>query len=272
MPDPDTNDGAPLQGLKPRDRYVALGSSFGAGPGILPRVEDAPRASGRSEKNYAHLLAARLGLALDDVTFSGATAAEMLEAGGQVEAITETTRLVTVTCGGNDVGYIPGLVAASLPRAARAVPSIRRRFDDTRQTDHLDERFEQLTQTMTALVREIRRRAPESTIVLVDYMTLLPADETVATRRLSPEAAHWGRTVARRLVETTRTVADAEGRLYAAVSELSAEHHAFSAEPWASPFHYSLRGGAPYHPNAAGMTAAAALVGDLLTQPTTTPE
>src|ERR1700712_285245 len=112
MPEPDTNDGTPVRELKPGDRYVALGSSFGAGPGILPRVEGAPRASGRSEKNYAHLLAAHLGLALDDVTFSGATAAEMLEAGGQVEAVTDTTRLVTVTCGGNDVGYIPGPAAA----------------------------------------------------------------------------------------------------------------------------------------------------------------
>ncbi|GGF31143.1 SGNH/GDSL hydrolase family protein [Subtercola lobariae] len=272
MPDPDTNEGTPFRELKPGDRYVALGSSFGAGPGIPPRVEGAPRASGRSANNYAHLLAARLELDLDDVTFSGATAAEMLAAGGQIEAVTETTRLVTVTGGGNDVGYIPGLVAASVPRFLRVLPSIRRGLADTNGTGHLDERFDQLTQTLTSLVREVRRRAPHSIIVLVDYVTLVPADESIATPPLSSGAAHWGRTMAARLVEVTRAVAAAEGCLYAAASDISASHHAFSAEPWSKHFHYSLRGGAPYHPNAAGMAAIAALVGDQLNRPSVLPE
>ncbi len=40
----------------------------------------------------------------------------------------------------------------------------------------------------------------------------------------------------------------------------SAGHHAWSPEPWTRRFHLSLRGGAPYHPNAAGMAAVAELV------------
>jgi hypothetical protein len=42
-------------------------------------------------------------------------------------------------------------------------------------------------------------------------------------------------------------------------------HHAWSAVPWTRRFHFGLRGGAPYHPNAAGMAAVAALVADILT-------
>ncbi|MBO0865908.1 MAG: SGNH/GDSL hydrolase family protein, partial [Mycobacterium sp.] len=55
-----------------RHRYVALGSSMAAGPGILPRAKGAPWGSGRSARNYAHLVAERLNLDLVDVTFSGA--------------------------------------------------------------------------------------------------------------------------------------------------------------------------------------------------------
>ena len=45
-----------------------------------------------------------------------------------------------------------------------------------------------------------------------------------------------------------------------AASAASADHHAWSATPWTRRFHLTLRGGAPYHPNAAGMAAVAGLV------------
>jgi hypothetical protein len=57
-------------------RYVALGSSMASGPGIRPRAAGAPWSSGRSARNYPHLIAERLGLDLVDVTFSGATTAQ----------------------------------------------------------------------------------------------------------------------------------------------------------------------------------------------------
>ena len=59
-------------------RYVALGSSMAAGPGIRPSADGAPFRSGRSGRNYAHVAAEKLGLDLFDVTFSGATTANVL--------------------------------------------------------------------------------------------------------------------------------------------------------------------------------------------------
>ena len=58
-------------------RYVALGSSMAAGPGIRPRADGAPLPAGRSARNYPHLVADRLGLDLVDVTYSGATTANL---------------------------------------------------------------------------------------------------------------------------------------------------------------------------------------------------
>ena len=108
-------------------RYVALGSSMAAGPGITPRVPGSPRAAGRSARNYPHLVARTLGLDLVDVTYSGATTAHVLSeaqrgAPPQIDALDGTETLVTVTIGGNDAGYVPMLFAAGLPRVLRSAP------------------------------------------------------------------------------------------------------------------------------------------------------
>ena len=81
----------------------------------------------RSAANYPHLVAQRLGLDLVDVTYSGATTADVLtdRQNGeppQIDALDGSEELVTITIGGNDVGYIPLLTAAGLPRAVRSVP------------------------------------------------------------------------------------------------------------------------------------------------------
>ncbi len=111
-------------------RYVALGSSMAAGPGIRPRAPGAPCGSGRSARNYAHLVAEQLNLDLIDVTFSGATTAHVLAerqrgARPQIEALDGSEELVTITVGGNDVGCVP---------RARASPSGVHRLPDPAAT------------------------------------------------------------------------------------------------------------------------------------------
>ncbi|WP_066039277.1 SGNH/GDSL hydrolase family protein [Herbiconiux solani] len=262
--------------------YVALGSSFGAGPGLKPRAAGAPRASGRSDRNYAHLAATRLGLDLDldlrDVTFSGATTADILKGtrarAAQVDAVGRSTRLVTITAGGNDVGYLPALTLASLPRPIRMLPQLRRRVAAFTDPNATEQRFDQLAHDLAGLLRTLRSRAPEATIVLVDYLTILPpaasaalaTDRQLAVLRESPAAdlTAWGRHVAQRLSSTFAAAATAEGCDFLPVGELSRDHHAWSAEPWTRRFHLSLRGGAPFHPTAAGMAAVADLLVDHL--------
>ena len=249
--------------------YVAMGSSFGAGPGLRPRVPGSPRGSGRSMVNYAHLLAAAGGLELTDVTFSGATTAELLgpSAGGhpaQVDAVTPATRLVTVTAGGNDVSYIGGLSRASLPWPFRLLPTTRRQVAEAIDETTRDARFEKLRASLTRLVVGIRSSAPDSIVVLVDYLTILPPDDTAITGRPDAATADWARGTARRLTDTFRAVAHAEGCQFLAVGDASRDHHAWAAQPWTRRFRLSSRGGAPYHPNAAGMRAVAALLQESL--------
>jgi lysophospholipase L1-like esterase len=124
-------------------RYVALGSSMAAGPGIRPTAAGAPLGSGRSARNYAHLVAEQLGLDLVDVTFSGATTANVLTerqrgAPPQIEALDGSEEVVTITIGGNDVGYVPLLMGASLPSLARRLPAIRELLDRDARIRALD--------------------------------------------------------------------------------------------------------------------------------------
>jgi hypothetical protein len=82
----------------------------------------------------AHLLADRLGLHLTDVSWSGETAAQIVDGQpgrpAQLDSLTATTELVTLTCSGDDVGYIPRLTPASAPRPVghrdRSTPGRRR--------------------------------------------------------------------------------------------------------------------------------------------------
>jgi hypothetical protein len=122
-----------------------------------------------------------------------------------------------------------------------------------------DERFAQLERNLSAIARRLHDRAPACRVLLVDYLTILP----LKGRDLEvppAEIAAWGRGIAARLTAATQAAANAAGWDYVAAAAASADHHAWSPEPWTRHFHLSLRGGAPYHPNAAGMTAVAELI------------
>ena len=77
----------------------------------------------RSGRNYAHLVAVRLGASLVDATVSGATTATILDQpqrvtrrvfAPQIASVHAATDLVTVTAGGNDLGYLGGVLLTAL--------------------------------------------------------------------------------------------------------------------------------------------------------------
>jgi lysophospholipase L1-like esterase len=261
-------------------RYVALGSSMAAGPGILPRAKGAPWGSGRSACNYAHLVAQRLNLDLVDVTFSGATTANILAerrrgAPPQIDALDGSEALVTITIGGNDVGYIPLLMAAAaLGSMARLLPGPhdgphRRRAAPARllpkiggllDRDARDEALAHVGDSLCAVGAAVRRCAPNARVLFVDYLTMLPPDGQSAAP-LSSADADLGRHVAARLEESTAAAAQATGCGLVRAGQASRDHHAWSSDPWAVGAALPLPWRpAPFHPNAAGMRAVADLV------------
>jgi lysophospholipase L1-like esterase len=99
---------------------AALGSSFAAGPGIDPIIDQSAMRSGR---NYPHLLAEQLGAQLTDLTVSGATTATILsepqvtldgtQFAPQIDSLPADADLVTVTAGGNDLGFIGSMLVTA---------------------------------------------------------------------------------------------------------------------------------------------------------------
>jgi lysophospholipase L1-like esterase len=242
-------------------RYVALGSSMAAGPGIRPSADGAPFRAGRSARNYPHLVAERLGLDLTDVTYSGATTANVRHepqhgAPPQIEALDGTETLVTVTIGGNDVGYVPMLTVAGLPRPLRWLPPVRSLFDPTAR----DRALVTVGDSLRRVGDEVRARAPRAQILFVDYLTLLPPPgEPVAP--LAGADAALGRRIADTLERLTGQAAADTGCGWVRAAHASRAHHAWSSEPWTTRPGLPWPGRpAPLHPNAAGMRAVADLV------------
>ncbi len=251
-------------------RYVAVGSSFAAGPGITPPAPGRPAKARQSARNYPHLVAERCGFDLADVTSSGATVEDILRSSQfgqppQIAAVTEHTELVTVTAGGNDIGYIPSLIAASLPAWITKMPvlgaRLRRATAPARAGDRLARTADSVGQVLTA----IRDRAPDARVICVDYLTVLP--RTYRGDLPFSEPAHRALTglVDDLNAALARACSEHEVELLP-VSERSIAHHAWSGEPWTSGWVRPRRGGdTAFHPNADGMAAVTDLIADRLT-------
>ncbi|HEX3837710.1 MAG TPA: SGNH/GDSL hydrolase family protein [Steroidobacteraceae bacterium] len=209
-------------------QYVALGSSYAAGPGIAPVASGSPARCARSAENYAHLLAARRGLSLVDATCSGATTHDVLRAGqfglpAQLDAVTAQTQWVTVTIGGNDVYYMANLIAMSCTGSLHC---------QVRPDEVVNERFKSLADSLREIVNQVRLKSPEAQVIFVTYFTVLPEQGTCARVALTVARADLMRSVATRLADVTRTVAKQTRSGLVDVAALSRMHGACASDPW----------------------------------------
>jgi lysophospholipase L1-like esterase len=252
----------PVARLAAGDHYVAMGSSFAAGPGITTAADTPPTRCGRSSDNYAHQLARRLNLVLTDVSCGGATTAHVLgnwnELPPQLDALKRDTRLVTVTIGGNDVGYIGSLMAASCAGDASSAVckglAARRPAGQSVPTVPDEAAWQLLETRLNAVAAEVRQRAPDARLIFVDYLSVIPRRALCGLTPIEPERAKLSLGTARHLAAITARAARSAGAGLIRASSLSTGHDACAATPWTTGLVVDR---APYHPNLAGMTAVA---------------
>lgn len=244
--------------IPPGAGYVAMGSSFAAGPGIPLSQPGTPAVCKRSVNNYAGLVARKFGLVLTDVTCSGATTANILTTGQadlppQISAVTAGTRLVTITIGGNDVGYVAGLKAYSCQNTGG---------QNCRQVDQnaMREALTVVDEKIGAVISAVHERAPHARVLIVDYLTVLPRTGPACDGvPLTPAQLAFEREVADGLATQTRRAARVERAVLIRASAASVTHDACTTVPWMERY-TTTDGRAPYHPNAAGMAAVADLI------------
>ncbi len=266
-----THDGAekPQVMIPPGARYVAMGSSFAAGAGIGMLKPGNPERCGRTMNNYATLLAEQLKLTLYDSTCGGATTEHILgpwnELPAQIEAVTPDTQLVTVTVGGNDLGYVGNLFAASCRVRGEGFTINGREIPCFAARPPEEADYERTLENLRALGRAVKARSPNAKLVFVQYVTLVP-DTSCEAASLSPEDARAARQVGERLARMTAQAAEETGALLLQADVLSRDHTPCDAIPWAVGFppNYDMSEGAPWHPNAAGHAAIAQALAELL--------
>ncbi|WP_158590036.1 SGNH/GDSL hydrolase family protein [Amnibacterium setariae] len=165
--------------------YVALGDSYAAGYGLPDPTGKPIPACGQSSRDYPHRVAERLGLRLTDVSCATATTADVRRrspagAPAQLEALGPSTRVVTLTIGGNDSGLFSqaftclaltrtGPVIAGTDAASCRSQLVRNGVDSLRRTVEGT-----IAADLATTIRAVRRAAPNAALVLVGYPTIFP--------------------------------------------------------------------------------------------------
>lgn len=225
----------------------------------------------RSARNYPHLLAERLGARLTDLTVSGATTETVLTRSQrtlrgarfapQIDGVPDDADLATVTIGGNDLRYMAGMIGTSVAGQFRRLPvvggptsSVLAHFSVPHPTPA---DFERVADGIAAITQQLRARAQQVRVVLVDYLTVFgpearPGAEVPLRRH---EIEHF-RSIGRALADAFAVAAERTGADLVKISALSEDHGLGSREPWLVGFRRNA-GAAPYHPNALGMQAVA---------------
>lgn len=246
---------------------AALGSSFAAGPGIEPVADSAAM---RSERNYAHQLAKRLGARLVDLSVSGATTANIVDtpqqiAEGlvyppQVDGVPADADIVTITAGGNDLQFAGAMLYVAWLRyepEAPVVAMLEPMFPDgiPFPTEHA---VEQATVGLVRVIDTARAKAPAARVLLVDYLTVLD-DASGTASPFSAEELGQFLLIQSAIGQVFRSATARTGVELILASSLSSGHALGAREPWVQPFHQALaQTGGSFHPNQAGMAAIAA--------------
>src|SRR3954452_18041426 len=159
------------------DSYVALGDSYVAGPAIPLPIK--PWGCLKSDHNYAHLTAPRLGLDLRDPSCSGAETEDMTQMQGvwpdpnppQFDALGADTTLVSLGIGGNDIGF------SSLAQECFSTSPSGSPCRDKYVVNGVDEVSQRIADTapkVAAVLQEIHTRAPAAKVLVVNYPAILP--------------------------------------------------------------------------------------------------
>ncbi|MEU5791225.1 SGNH/GDSL hydrolase family protein [Micromonospora purpureochromogenes] len=215
--------------------YVALGDSYSSGVGAGPYDLSTCL---RSEKSYAPLWAA--ANAVTSFRFpacGGAVTADVINS--QVNSLSTSTTLVTVTIGGNDAGFADVITSCRFGSTSTCTNAVNesRSFATSTLPGRLD-----------ATYAAIRNRAPNARLVVLGYPRLF---ETTYCGLLAMST--YKRTILNEAADLLATViadrARAAGATFADTRPFFAGHGVCAADPWIRDVSGVIEA---YHPNAAG--------------------
>jgi lysophospholipase L1-like esterase len=245
--------------------YVALGDSYTAGP-LLPLIDQPYGCLRSSTLNYPHLVADRLGIAVRDVSCSGAETEDMFAPQGvtpgpnppQLDALDAGVGLVTLQIGGNDIGF-SGIAEDCVSLDPTGHPCQDRFVVDG--VDEISRRIAETEPLVAAVLATIHDRAPAARVLVVPYIDILPAALPQLCWPQLPIAyadVPYLRAKEQELDAMLARVAAANGAEYVDAYTPSVGHDACQPPGlrWVEPL-VPANLAAPIHPNALGMLGVA---------------
>ncbi|MGN9768561.1 SGNH/GDSL hydrolase family protein [Micromonospora sp. SD12] len=223
------------------DRYVALGDSYASGVGAGSYTSESGSCQ-RSTNAYPALYAANIKPAsYRSVACSGATTTSVINT--QLSALSSTTTLVSVTVGGNDVGFASIMSTCVLQGTTQCVAAVQAAEDKARA---------QLPGLLRNVYNGIKTRAPNARVVVVGYPVFYQLG-TVCVGLSATSRAKINEGI--NLVDDiTRSAAVAAGFKFADVRAQFVGHQLCSyGDKWLHALNFATLG-VSYHPTAAGQS------------------
>jgi lysophospholipase L1-like esterase len=232
----------PAHAVEPVD-YVALGDSYSSGTGAPPYQDIGCL---RSSRSYAALWASTH--AVSSFAFAacgGATTSDVLNS--QLGALNANTDLVTITIGGNDVGFASVMTACTLGGDSTCINAVNQAMAEAQTI---------LPARLDATYAAIRAAAPNALVIVLGYPRLVSPTGSCGLFNLSSTkraALNNGADVLDAVI-ADRVAAAGPGFVYQSAIAHFDGHGACGPSPWINRFSL-LQIVESYHPNATGYSA-----------------
>jgi lysophospholipase L1-like esterase len=233
---------APPASAQSTARYVALGDSYSSGVGAGSYIGSSGSCD-RSTNAYSQLWAnANAPASYVSAACSGATTGSVISS--QLSALSGSTTLVSITVGGNDVGFSSTMETCVLASTSSCVSAV-----------NADEAAiaSQLPGEMNNVLGAIRSAAPAARVVVLDYPELYDLSRSSGCIGLSTTDRTVLNQAADQLDAAIQAAASRFGDTFVDVRPNFAGHEICDSSSWLHSVNF-LNLGESYHPTAAGQS------------------
>ena len=216
--------------------YVAMGDSYSSGVGTGSYTLDS--ACKRSIYAYPYLFAQRHTMSsFDFVACSGAKTTDLVAK--QLPYLKPTTNLVTMTIGGNDIGFASLIEQCTLSDCTKTLVNTTNNLGST------------LGPALATTFADVKQDAPNATVIVLGYPHVFSTSTCLGTLGISSTEEKDANALSDALDGLLSSSAKSYGFTYESAITPWTGHAVCSSSPWLNGLNL-FNTGESYHPNKAG--------------------
>jgi lysophospholipase L1-like esterase len=250
---PPTTAPAAVRPIEKGDEYVAIGDSYT----VAPAADQWTDACLRTNRNYPHLVAEKLGLRLKDVSCGGAATTDVTAAqttgatriAPQAAALSRGTDLVTISLGANDFNAFRTVAvgcAALRFRDPAGAPC--ERADVAAKGRSLENTIAATERRLVDVIDHVAKRAPSARIMVIGYPEFFPENGPCAQFPLALGDYRFAHRFNELLVRAQERSAARTHVEYVDVFTASRGHNMCAQDPWIAGVRPASTDAMPLHP------------------------